>query len=234
MESLEHIFSSPFRSFVTLRRKHGSASCVAKKASTSDRNSLSTHPVDLDAVFQSVMLAYSSPGDGQLQNLNLPTSIAKVMFNPAVLASQYRENSMNVGSTGNHEDRLGPRSGFSGDVAMYFDSRSNAAIQVDQVNFKPIGTIPNDDRKMFYKMYFLPSKPDGPLAVDDIPVTQYDIDLLCAPSRIAHSCLRQLDRDVPEDTPFRSESPLYHYHNYGRHMTGFLEPGENKYAEKEW
>lgn len=235
MESLEYNFSGPFRSLVTLRRKLGRACCVAKKASTPGCDSLLIHPVDLDATFQSVMLAYSYPGDDKLRNLHLPTSIAKVRFNPAVLASQkYQEDYVNVDSTCNPEDRLAPGSGFSGNVAMYSNGCSNAAIQVDQVKFKPVGSTANDDPKVFYKMNYVPSKPDGTLAADSISVTQYDTDLLWVLSSIANFYLRQFDRNVPEEAPFRSESPLCHYLNYARHMTGLLERGENKYAKKEW
>ena len=66
MESLEYNFTGPFRSLTRLRRKLGKATCMAKKASTDDSDSLLVHPIDLDAAFQSVMLAYSYPGDDQL------------------------------------------------------------------------------------------------------------------------------------------------------------------------
>ena len=235
MESLEYSFSGPFRSLVTLRRKLGRAACVAKRASTPDCESLLVHPVDLDAMFQSIMLAYSYPGDDQLRNLHLPTSIAKIRFNPAVAVSQQNQGDyMNLDSTCNPEDRSAPGSGFSGNVNMYSDGCSNAAIQVDQVKFKPVGTTANNDRNVFYKMNFVPSKPDGALAADGIPVTEYDTNLLWVLSRIANFYLRQFDRDVPEDSPLRSESPLCHYLKYAQHMTALLKQDENKYARREW
>ena len=86
MESLEYNSTGPFRFLFTLRRKLGKALCLARRASTDDAELLLVYPVDLDAAFQSVMLAYSYPGDGR--NLHLPTSIAKVRVNPAVFVSQ--------------------------------------------------------------------------------------------------------------------------------------------------
>ena len=235
MESLEYNFTGPFRSLSTLRRKLGKASCLATRASTDDADLLLVHPVDLDAAFQSVMLAYSYPGDDQLRNLHLPTSIAKVRVNPAVFVSpKVQGDHVSVESTCNRIDRASPGSGFSGHVDLYSNGCSNAAIQVDQVRFKPLGTAANSDRNVFYKMHWVPGAPDGITAADGIPVTQDDTDLLWVLSRIASYYLRKFDEDVPEDSPARSESPLCHYLNYARHMTGLLKSGEHRYAKKEW
>ena len=235
LASLEYNFSGPFRSLVELKRKLGSARCMAKKASTPDYESLLIHPADLDAAFQSINLAYSYPGDEQLRNLHLPTSIAKIRVNPAVFAVQEElDDRVNVDSVCNSEDRSTPGSGFSGNVNLYVNGCSNAAVQVDHVNFKPVGTTANDDRKIFCKMDWVPSKLDGAAAADHIPVTQYERDLMWVLSRIVNFYVRQFDRDVPEDSPFRKESPNSHYLNYVRHMKSLLERGENRFAKQEW
>lgn len=235
MESLEYNFTGPFRSLTTLRRKLGKATCVAKKALTDNSDSLLVHPVDLDAAFQSVMLAYSYPGDGQLRMLHLPTSVTKVRVNPAVLAAGMEQNEYTiVDLTCSREDRATPGSGFLGSVNLYSNGCSNAAIQVDQVKFKPVGTAASNDRNVFYQMHWVLNAPDGILAADSIPVTQYDVDLLWVLSRIAAFYLRQFDQDVPEDSSARLKSPLCHYLNYARHMTDLLKRGEHKYGKKKW
>ena len=235
MESLEYHFTGPFRSLTTLRRKLGKATCVAKKAPTDDSNPLLIHPVDLDAVFQSVMVAYSYPGDGQLRMLHLPTSIAKVRVNPAVLAAGMEQDEYTtIDSTCSREDRATPGSGFSGSASLYSNGYSNAAIQVDRVKLKPVGAAASDGRNVFYQTHWVPHAPDGTLAADGIPVTQYDVSLWWVLSRIAALYFRQFDQDVPEDSPARSESPLCHYLNYARHMTNLLKRDEHKYAKKKW
>lgn len=235
MESLEYNFSGPFRSLKTLNRKLGKSTCVAKRAVTDDSDSLLVHPCDLDAAFQSVMLAYSYPGDDQLRLLHLPTTIAKVRVNPAVFAANIEQDEYaTVDSTCSREDRAAPASGFSGSVNIYTNGCSNAAMQVDQVRFKPVGAAASNDRNVFYQTHWVPSAPDGVLAAKGISVTQYDVDLLWVLSRIASLFLRHFDQDVPEDSPARSEGPLCHYLNYARHMTGLLKQGEHKYAKKQW
>lgn len=77
MRRLEYYFSRPFRSLVKLERKLGRAACVANKtrSSTPPADALLVHPVDLHAVFRSVVVVYSYLRDGQLRLLHLPTSI---------------------------------------------------------------------------------------------------------------------------------------------------------------
>ena len=235
MESLEYNFTGAFRSLSTLRRKLGKASCVASRASTRDASSLLVHPVDLDAAFQSVMLAYSYPGDDQLRNLHLPTSTAKIRVNPAVFTSATTQDKYeHIDSTCNRSDRATPGSGYSGHVGIYTNGYTSAAIQVDKVKFKPLGTAANSDRNVFYKMHWVPSAPNGMTAAKGIPVTQDDTDLLWVLSRIASYYLRRFDEDVPEDAPARVESPLCHYLNYARYMTRLLKTSEHKYAKQQW
>ncbi|KAI1298194.1 hypothetical protein F5Y03DRAFT_386702 [Xylaria venustula] len=238
MESLEYDFTGPFRSLVKLERKLGRAVCVANKvrASTPDADALLVHPVDLDAAFQSVMLAYSYPGDGQLRLLHLPTSIRTVRVNPAVLASQeyLKDDSNLINSTCLAADRAEPMQGFSGSVNLYSQSFAHAAVQVDQINFKPVGSNASNDRAVFYKMQWIPSQPDGILAAADVPITEHDHDLMFVLSRIAAFYLRQFDKMIPENHPLRSESPLCHYLHYARHMTTLLRQGGHKWADMAW
>jgi acyl transferase domain-containing protein len=237
MEGLEYNFSGAFRSLVKLQRKLGKSICVAKRASEpgDEFDSLLVHPVDLDAAFQSIMLAYSYPGDEQLRTLHLPTSIAKIRVNPAILAEEKeRHDSIDVDSSCNPIDRSNPGSGFSGNVNMYFNGCSNTAIQVDKVIFKPVGTDANDDRKIFCTMDYVPSKLNGYTAASDISVSEYETQLMWGLSRIVNFYVRQFDREVPKGSPFRTESPLCHYLNYAQHMNGLLDRGEAKYAKQEW
>ena len=235
LESLEYNFTSPFRSLTAIRRKLGRATAVVDEASIDVSDSFLVHPVSLDAAFQTVMLAFSYPGDGQLRLLHFPTGIAKVRVNPAVLAARKdMAGSFTVDSTCSRADRATPGSGFSGGANMYTNDFAQSAVQIDQVTFEPIGTAVSEDRNVFYHTTWVLSAPDGALAADSIVVTQYDIDLLRVLSRIAALFLRQFYQDVPHNSPARSLSPLCHYLNYARHMTSLLEQGQHGYAEKEW
>lgn len=238
MESLEYNFTGPFRSLIDNKRKLGTASCIANRAQTSDSDEILLHPIDLDAAFQSVNLAYSYPGDDQLRNLHLPTTISKIRVNPAVFAETKKwsaeEGSMHVDSVCNPEDRSSPGSGFSGNINVYLKGCSNTAVQVEQVQFKPVGMEANENRQIFSRMDYVLMQPDGDIASNGIPTTQEEAELLWVLSRIVNFYARQFDLQVPEDSQMRSEAPTSHYLRFCRHLRSLFEKGETPFAKQEW
>lgn len=243
MASLEYDFSGPFKSLTKLQRKLGKATCEAKRYR--EDPDILLHPVDLDAAFQSVMLAYSYPGDGQLRLLHLPTTIDLVRVNPTVLRSTelVGDDMAAVNSICSPADRASPGSGFSGSVSMYPTTQPTtgtaAAVQVEQVQFKPVGSSDaKNDRNVFYNMNWVLARPNGELAAQHVPITPRDKELMWVLSRIAAYYLRQFDTIVPADSPLRQESnkggPEYWYLRYARHMTELLTTGKHQWAHHEW
>jgi acyl transferase domain-containing protein len=234
MESLGYNFSGPFRSLHKLKRKLGKATCELSMlpANTSNKSSFLFHPAEIDAGFQSIMLAYSYPGDDKLQTLHLPASIAKIRVNPALcMGKKVEDKGLSVDSG---LDPVTSESGFSGHVNFYASGYSNAALQVQGLTFIPFAGAVSEQRNVFYKMEWVVAAPDGASAAHGIPVTQQDTDLLYVLSRIASYFLRKFDCEVPVDSPARMKPPLCHYLNYAHHMTGLLRSGKHKYAKYEW
>jgi acyl transferase domain-containing protein len=235
MESLGYNFRAQFRSLSKLRRKSGKASCEVIPVPPMDTENsapILLHPAEIDAAFQSIMLAYSYPGDDGLRNLHLPARLATIRVNPTLCAAERGQG--NTLSADSRLDHAKPASGFSGHVNMYTPGCDHAALQVEGLEFVPFAGAINEDRNVFYKMAWVHAAPDGASAADGIPVTQQDTELLWVLSRIASFFLRTFDEDVPEDSPARTEVPLCHYLNYARHMTGLLRNGKHKYAKTEW
>ncbi|KAH9832144.1 Polyketide synthase pksF [Teratosphaeria destructans] len=238
---LEYNFSGAFRSLTNLRRKRGYARCVAQRCDTSgDCSELWVHPAELDAAFQAVNLAYSYPGDEQLQLLHLPTSISTVRINPSSLgiASDTKEPNatFNIDSTWNKADPLAPITGFSGNARLYFgdEERQHAGIQVDDILLKPVGSMTNE-RKIFHVMDYVPTKLDAARAAQNISATQLDKEFMQILSRVANFYAPRFVRDVPADSPARTtEGPLKHYLRYCEHLTNELKNGGNQHTRPEW
>ncbi|KAJ4290808.1 hypothetical protein N0V90_010003 [Kalmusia sp. IMI 367209] len=235
MESLGYNFRAQFRSLNKLRRKLGEASCeITSVPPINSGNGSPTllHPAEIDAAFQTIMLAYSYPGDDRLRNLHLPARLATIRVNPALcIANRGQANRLSADSRLDHAK---PVTGFSGHVNMYTPGCDSAALQVEGLEFVPFAGATNEDRNVFYKMEWVHAAPDGASAAEGIPVTQEDTELLWVLSRIASFFLRRFDEDVPEDSPARKEVPLCHYLNYARHMTDLFRSGKHKYAKTEW
>ncbi|KAH6876757.1 polyketide synthase [Thelonectria olida] len=235
MENLEYNFADHFRSLDSIERKLGKSTCQAKRAVTHDSDSVMIHPVDLDAAFQSVMLAYSYPGDDEIRTLHLPASVSKVRINPALFASGPSEGEhLTLDSTCTKADRANPALGFSGSVKVYKAGCASAAIQLDHASFKPMGSGGSEPRNIFHKMHLVPQVPDGVSAGEGIPVTENDKLLLRTLSRLGTYYLRTFDEQVPMSAPIRSEGPLSFYLTYAHHMTQLVRDGKHQYAETEW
>ncbi|KAI1125435.1 polyketide synthase [Nemania abortiva] len=231
MDSLGYNFTGPFRSLVDNKRKLGRAACVTQGAA---RDVVLVHPVDLDAAFQAINLAYSYPGDDRLRYLHLPTTISKIRVNPAVFESVNDRETMVMDSILNPENTEQPGSGFTGNTDVYLPGCLHAAVQVDQVIFKVLGNDANDDRKIFCRMDYVLSEPDGHVAANDIQITDEETNLLWALSRIVHFYTRRFDEMVPANSPARSESPLCHYLRFCRHVNTLFERGETDITKPEW
>lgn len=115
-----------------MQRKHGFATCHvpiwARHEGESEGEELYVHPTELDAAFQSIILAYSYPYDGQLRIVHLPTTIERIRLNPALCGGQRmsdEEAPTDATVCANTDDQ-----GFAGDCAVYSfrDKSSHAAI----------------------------------------------------------------------------------------------------------
>lgn len=242
LSSLGYEYEGRFRSLDVLKRKHGKASCLVRvKARHSGKDSddgcspvpLLAHPAELDAAFQSLLLAYSYPGDDQLRTLHLPVRIDCIRVNPALCGSpawpertlgsitkQYSgqwdppgEVLVPVDATvlrPTDRGSISPQRGFSGDITIYTTTSPHAAIQVQNVQLRPLGGSAEEgkDRNIFLKMNWVAAMPDGHAAAaagDDrniiSPRTRAAFDAL---ERIAAFYLRQFDAQVPADSPLRS------------------------------
>ncbi|KAI1445302.1 polyketide synthase [Annulohypoxylon stygium] len=238
MESLGYNFSGSFRVLKTLKRKLGRASCElpVQVFYTSNETPPIIHPAEFDAAFQSIILAYSYPGDDKLRSLHLPASINKIRINPTLCSLRHASPGQNliVDSKCHRADRETPSQGFSGHFDMYVPNHSSAAIQVDGVRFIPFAGVTNKDRNVFHKIDWVLAEPDGAFPADIASVTETDRERFRVLSRIACFYLRKFDEEVPSNSPSRITEPLCHYLHYAHHMTGLLRNGNHRYAKREW
>jgi acyl transferase domain-containing protein len=236
LANLGYDFSGRFRSLTTMRRVHHKSVCkVMMMPREAGEESLIVHPAELDAAFQSVILAYSYPDDDQLVSLHLPTQIGRIRVNPALCASKSRDYVDLVPVDAVITPLSFGDQGFSGDVNLFTNDGPNAAIQVQAVKLVPVGgTTVDNDRKVFSKIDWLNRFPDGLAAAIDTNVSQQDRDVLDALERISVFYLAEFDRLVPAKDPIRAERPYSCYLDYARHIISLVRDGKHRLAKKEW
>lgn len=235
LADLGYGFTGRFQSLSDLRRKIGRSSCQVRRARQPDETSLLVHPIELDAALQSVMLAHSYPGDQELTTMHLPTSIRHIRLNPASWSAgadgecDYPIDSQLSGKAGDAMNA----SGLIGHASIYSAMNPcHAAIQLQDATFLPLGAARTEDRKVFSKVDWIPSLPDGIAAA--ATATASDTCFIKLLERIAIFYLRQFDRSVPSDHPKRRESPTSWYLNFAQHVVSVVDAGRHKWAEESW
>lgn len=237
LADLGYNFSGRFRSLSAMRRKHGRSTCmVALEPRTAQDEPLLAHPAELDAAFQSLILAYSYPHDDQLRSLHLPTKIRCIRVNPALCMPENKAHVQLVPvDAALTRDSNSRAHGFSGDINLFNNDGQNAAIQVQAVTLVPLGgRAVDDDREVFSKLEWINRAPDAAAAASDTVVTQHHRDVLVALERISTFYLRDFDRQVPSGHRMRSERPYSCYLHYARHVISLVESGKHRWAKREW
>ncbi|ORY61265.1 putative polyketide synthase [Pseudomassariella vexata] len=233
LADLGYNFSGRFQSLSGLRRKHGLSTChINMVAHETGEEALFVHPAKLDASFQSIILAYAYPYDEQLRIMHLPTSISRIRVNPALCGQRDSDEQSHVDAW---LRPIADGQGFTGDCTIYSKHSASAAIRVEGVTLRPLGSMTaSDDRKVFSKMHWFPSEPDMGDASADTTVTEEDRQVLRMLERMSTYYLREFDKQIPADALARRERPNSCYLNYAQHMTALVARGENPWVEKEW
>lgn len=236
LADLGYEFGDRFCSLSGLMRKRNRSTCLARLHPPDyGEEGLLIHPTELDATLQSVILAHSYPYDEQLRTLHLPTKISHIRVNPALCSVRNRRHGETASMDASIEPGQPGQRGVTGFVDLYFNHSPHAAIQIQGANFMPLGRASTEkDRKVFSKVHWINSKPNGLEAAKDIILTETHRETVRLLERISTFYLRQFDREVPHDHPKRSEYPTNCYLNYARYVTEMVETGRHTWAEEEW
>lgn len=243
---LGYDFDGRFRALSSMQRRRGRASCMIKMPPTNPSEPpCYIHPAELDALFQTVLLAYSYPYDEELRTLHLPTTIRRILVNPAALLS-------GAASRGDQEDfapadswvrfnRQGDKTAENiiADVSFYATSQAahpSAAIQVEGLAFQPLGGVAGEeqDRPLYSKEVWVPATPDGVEAARGLWEDEEIRRKAFLLERIATFYLRKFDREVPLDHPARNSFTTKWYLKFARHVSSMVEDRSHAWWQAEW
>ena len=236
LSDLGYGLSGPFQSLTGMYRKHCRSSCLVKMGPHEEGDGdLLIHPTELDAAFQSIILAHSHPYDEELRTMHLPTAIRKIRINPTLFSAASQQQDQVVAVDAAVAEREMGQRGITGQVDLYSNSSEHAAIQVERATFMPLGgTAAGDDRKVFSKVHWIRSRPDGEDAARNIVLTHDHYDVVKVLERIAIFYLRKFDHHISLDHPARSNFPTNWYLKFAKHVTSVFESGNNPWAQSTW
>jgi hybrid polyketide synthase/nonribosomal peptide synthetase ACE1 len=225
-------YTGPFQALSGLSRTMDEATgMIAVPTEDGAEAPLTIHPASLDAAIQSIMLAYSFPGDGRLRNLYLPTKIDRIRINPSscVTLAGPGTNLQFYSAVAN--TRFAE---LSGDVDMYSPDGQHTLVQLQGLHTTPLTPVTSaTDVTMFTELTWAPEEPTGREVHLENWVKE-DFSQSLTLERVAyfylkelHTCFQQADY---------SEIAWHHQHllSYARQCVSLVASGKHPFARPEW
>ncbi|SPO07536.1 related to polyketide synthase [Cephalotrichum gorgonifer] len=228
-------YGGPFKKIVEARRRSGESSGVIQTPDEEDQGDipLIIHPGTLDCAIQSIILAYSFPGDGRIQSIFLPTSIDRLRVDPSGLANRKGPTASKLPFFANITSD--EPTDLSGDVEIYSEDSSTTLVQLQGLRTTPLTPpAPSNDLQLFFKTSWHPDAPTGNPGLWERGSKSYDYDLAFAQERVAYYYLRRLDEAIPP--VLRLDLEWYHrvFYEYIDHTLAWVSKGTHPFAKAEW
>lgn len=223
-------YTGPFAALSGLRRRMDEATgTIAVPNTPHSGQAFLIHPATLDGAIQSIMLAYSFPGDGRLRTLYLPTKIDRIRVDPAACrAAAIPGSSLPFFSS----VADGIFAELSGDVEIYSMSNQTTIIQLEGLHTTPLVPLSSaTDVPMFTEMTWGPEIPSLCDLVTAPELDKEQVKMTLDLERVAFFYLRQLSvlsesRDIAtEHRPFLS---------YANSCVSRVASCEQSFARPEW
>lgn len=226
-------YTGPFQALSELRRKMDEASgLIAVPEADETGHSLIIHPASLDGAIQSIMLAYSFPGDGRLRTLYLPTRIDRLCLNPSACAALGAPGAGLPFHSVVTEARF---SELSGDVDIFSSDGINTLVQLEGLHTTPLSPLTSaSDVPFFTEVTWGVDRPMEREFCVDHGTSSIEHTLGLDLERVAHYYFKELNRSLgPLD---RANASWNHAHflSYVDHCISSVATRQHKFGNLEW
>ncbi|OHE97136.1 beta-ketoacyl synthase domain-containing protein [Colletotrichum orchidophilum] len=233
LDSIGYDYSNNYRCVYSMSRSTSRASGhMAHPRLVDGANLVVLHPANLDLAFQTVMGAYSSPGDRRLRSLYVPTRVGRIALVPGVCASTLdllegvRYNAVNTYDGGDY---------LAGDIEV-FDEETNAVLySVEDMHLQPL-TPPSaaEDHRPFTKTVWGPLNPDKILDVERLWATEQDKEVIPIIERAVYYFVRKFLAELTEDDRKNASVGNQRYIYWHEHVLKLARDGKHLFYKPEW
>jgi hybrid polyketide synthase/nonribosomal peptide synthetase ACE1 len=226
-------YTGPFQALSSLRRKMDEASgLIAVPVDPETEKPLIIHPASLDGAIQSIMLAYSFPGDGRLRTLYLPTRIDRLRLNPSACVALGAPGAELPFYSAVTDARFAE---LSGDVDMFSADGRHTLVQLEGLHTTPLSPLTSTNDVPFFTEVIWdvdrPTVQQRNEAADMLPQDRaLGIDL----ERVAHFYLKNLRNSLQHFDRANATWNHKHFLSYVDHCTTSVANGQHKFAKPEW
>ncbi|KAF7590282.1 hypothetical protein BBP40_003019 [Aspergillus hancockii] len=233
LEPLGYGYTGPFRALTGMKRKLGVTTGSILRHPTPDLGQLTLHPATLDAAIQTVLLAKSFPGDGELWCLLVPKVVRRVVVNPSYCDTYdlTAPVSFPVDSILIHTDG----SDAQGDIDIYSPDGQNTIARIEGLQVVPLEAAnPANDRLLFSSVIWRPSAPNLDVLSHDGKATVGNYEFAYVLERAAVFYLKQIHLSFPDNHRARHEGPYVNLLQFAAHITDLVASGGHRYAKQDW
>lgn len=227
-------YTGPFQALSNLHRKMDEASgLIAVPMTPDDDKPLIIHPASLDGAIQSIMLAYSFPGDGRLRTLYLPTRIDRLRLNPTACVALGGQGADLPFYSAVTDARFAE---LSGDVDIFSADEKKTLVQLEGLHTTPLSPLTSaNDIPFFTEVTWDFDRPMGrDPKLGGVEMLPQDRSLALELERVAHFYLKKLDSSLQQSD--RANTTWHHAHllSYVEHCVSSVANGKHKFAKPEW
>ncbi|KAJ9137155.1 AMP-binding enzyme family protein [Pleurostoma richardsiae] len=183
LASLGYNYTELFKGVTALQRttSHATGEIVSTWSDpdkTTEPEPYCLHPSVLDVAFQTIFAAVSHPGDGSLWTLHIPTTIKRVVINPAACPP---DSALHVPLAFSTRSYVSDTGAITGDIGLFVadadGGAAHALAQIEALAVSPIApATEKDDRQMFADTYLFPLHPDADAVSAATPAALCDDD----------------------------------------------------------
>lgn len=233
LAELGYQYSGDFKSLSSMRRKMNNAvGLITNPLDGGSTSSLLVHPAVLDAMFQTMFVAYSSPYDGRLWSLHLPTGVRRITIDPTRCGSDMGSKLLfDAESAGSDPNAL------SGDVDIFTEDGTTPIMKMEGMAFKPFSeATAADDSELFSEAVWGVASPDGSALMAEVQATEEEMELGQLCERVAYFYYRKLLETVSIAEREKLNLPFHHrsLFNAASEIISQVSEGRHPFARVEW
>ncbi|TLS27255.1 hypothetical protein PpBr36_04254 [Pyricularia pennisetigena] len=233
LDAVGYSYSGNYRCVYSMARSTARASGqMAHPRLVDGPNAMVLHPANLDLAFQTVMGAYSSPGDKRLRSIYVPVRVGRIALVPKVCADTLdglegvRYNALNTYDGG---DLL------SGDIEV-FDKDSGAVLYtVEDMLLKPLSQPSGaEEHRPFTKTVWGPLDADRILDIERLWATEQDKHVIPIIERCVYYFVRKFLGECTEEDRKNASLGNQRYIAWHEHVVKIAREGKHLFYKPEW
>ncbi|KXH44578.1 beta-ketoacyl synthase domain-containing protein [Colletotrichum nymphaeae SA-01] len=184
------------------------------------------HPASMDLAFQTIMGAYSAPGDKRLRSIYVPVHIDRISLVPSLCASVAESDSapivhFNTANTYDKGDVL------AGDATVFSsDDDKQVLYRIENLLLQPLSKPSEaEDHKAFTKTVWGPLKPEALLDNPDLWATEQDKQVIPIIERICYFYMKEFVSQLTEEDRANATMPHQRYIYWNEHVSAKVKEG---------